>query len=314
MVARPASTSAVSHPGSRSDPVSRYSNCSARSLDDATAARTVPNRSRVAQRSSPISLTARAGTLTLNAVRPGRRRSMPSATCAAAQAVSQYQGSLGSMLTASPEPPKFCAVSTAPTVPECRIECPVLSPALTPETTMSGGSPNAPSRAASTASAGLPRMPTAGMPGAVASSVRTISTGTSGRSRPMDALAPLRSSHGATTTTSSPASARDTADRVDPGRRHAVVVRHEDRGRVRPGHLDGAGHAPGVTRTRGRLVRRGRWGRRARRGQRQLDDEARAGPVDVLDPRAAAHGAGQLANDREPDAGADHPPGTVREV
>ena len=60
------------------------------------------------------------------------------------------------MLIARPCEPKVRAVNAAPTVPEWITECPVLIPALMPDTTRSNGSPKAPSAAAITASPGGP--------------------------------------------------------------------------------------------------------------------------------------------------------------
>src|SRR4051812_50002363 len=72
------------------------------------------------------------------------------------QAVGHCMGSLTSTLVASAEIPKVAAVSAAPTVPEWRHAWPRFGPALTPVTTRSGGSPNAPKHAAITARPGGP--------------------------------------------------------------------------------------------------------------------------------------------------------------
>jgi hypothetical protein len=59
-------------------------------------------------------------------------------------------------LTATPETPPLRPVSVAPIVPEWYTERPTLTPGLMPETMRSNGSPNAPSRANITHSAGGP--------------------------------------------------------------------------------------------------------------------------------------------------------------
>ena len=58
------------------------------------------------------------------------------------------------ILAAIPERPNCAAVFTAAIVPENKVERPVFGPRLTPEATMSGGSPKPPSIESMTISAG----------------------------------------------------------------------------------------------------------------------------------------------------------------
>ena len=112
--------------------------------------RRAPRRTR---RAAPSAHRARrrtpsAGTLRLSTLRAGASSSIGSTSTATVPRCRTATASETSTLTASAEQPKLCAVSAAPTVPECRIARPVLQPGLMPDTTMSGGSPNAPSRPA----------------------------------------------------------------------------------------------------------------------------------------------------------------------
>src|SRR5207253_812337 len=70
-----------------------------------------------------------------------------------------------SMLTAIAGRPMLPAVKAAPTVPECTMARPVLTPGLMPDTTRSGGAPNPPRMAVSTARAGGPSTANACTPG-----------------------------------------------------------------------------------------------------------------------------------------------------
>ena len=101
-------------------------------------------------------------------------------------------------LTATPDMPPLRAVRQAPIVPEWYTDRPTLAPGLMPDTTRSNGSPNSPSRAYSTHSAGGPlSVHTSGTP----STSRRVTTGSNSCSAPTAAPAPENSRSGATITT-----------------------------------------------------------------------------------------------------------------
>jgi len=77
-----------------------------------------------------------------------------SASATAWAAVSHSISVPTSMETAIPRQPWVEPVNVAPTVPECRIACPVLMPRLMPDSTRSGGGPNAPRAAIKAMKAG----------------------------------------------------------------------------------------------------------------------------------------------------------------
>ena len=191
--------------GARVCSVTRSSTCRHPSDSAAAiAARTAPNAARRAHRNPLTCSRSSAGTFKLRTDRGGASASTSSTSSAIVAAVSQRHGSPAATLTARPFAPKFWAVSAAPTVPECKIARPVLRPALIPDSTSSGGGPNAPSRPAS---AHNPGGPTSAHAGASQPRIctRRTSIWESAWNKPIAAPLPLASAFGATTTTSWPA-------------------------------------------------------------------------------------------------------------
>ena len=111
------------------------------------------------------------------------------------------------MLTAIPERSNLAAVFTAAIVPENKVDRPVFGPRLTPEATMSGGSPKPPSIESMTINAGGAPTENDLMPsrsGISNSSTATLSWSSNGMS---EAETPLMFFEGAATTASCPSSA-----------------------------------------------------------------------------------------------------------
>src|SRR6185312_15649039 len=105
------------------------------------------------------------GALRLHTRAPRPAMTHSSAAGANAAAVAHWCCSPHATLTAIAGTPTAAAVSAAPTVPECKMRCPVLAPGLMPEATASGRGPNAPSRPAYTAAAGGASIAYTGIPG-----------------------------------------------------------------------------------------------------------------------------------------------------
>ncbi|GAA4701088.1 hypothetical protein GCM10023263_43550 [Phytohabitans rumicis] len=119
--------------------------------------------------------------------------------------------------TASARQPFAAAVNAAPTVPECSRASPVLAPRLMPDSTSSGGGPNAPNVAISAMNPGEPATPYDSTPSSPSSGCAVTTIRPSCLTAVMAALIPLASSIGAATTTSSPASTAARASARIPG-------------------------------------------------------------------------------------------------